>query len=165
MQISKFLKWFFLGQGSNWRKAIDEAKEYASKQQIDPRIIRERIKDEDSLLNSRTNIFLVVNGIGFVAIGLDKFVALNSAALCLLMSLIDLIWFLCSRQSIKLLSALTKLLRFVDPEDSVEGLVQDLLGRRWKHWIRPTTILAVYLPILKILVWITLVVVIILKSP
>ena len=150
--FTSMVKCILFGQSPRWRITIDEAIKQARDKAIPAGIVRERIRDEDSLLNTRTNIFLIVNGIGLVAVGLNK-PMISPLLLCLLMAFIDLLWFLCSRQSLALLSALTKLLRSVDPDDAVEGLIQGILGGGRKHWIRPTTILAVYLPLFKLTFW------------
>ena len=120
------------------------------------RSLRKRIEVEDELLNSRTTILLGTNGLWAAAVGIGNEGSLN-IGIGILGLLLSIIWLMCSLQSWKVIKALTiRYHKLLDPSndrnDEVEQIVQDYLARQ--KWRRPTNILAQWLPILFLSVWI-----------
>ena len=115
--------------------------------------LRARIEKEDQLLNARTGIFLVTNGLTSVAaaIGIEQ-KPIGKILVATAIVTLDVLWLLCSLQSRKVLRALAiEILPPKCPEHPVEKVVQEALGNN--HFIRPTTIIAVLLPLLAIAAW------------
>jgi len=120
------------------------------------RSLPKRIEIEDELLNSRTTILLGTNGLWAAAVGIggDSPLRMGIGILGILLSII---WLMCSLQSWKVIKALTARYHRLldpsdDPNDEVEQIVQDhLAGQKWR---RPTSILAQWLPILFLSVWV-----------
>jgi len=121
--------------------------------------LRHRIEREDELLNARTGIFLVVNGLTAVAVGIDQRFA-SRLLVAIVSALINVLWLVCSLKSRQVLKALTVHLLKRFPEHPVERIVQTALGS--SHCIRPTTILSIYLPGLVALGWLVAVALILL---
>ena len=119
--------------------------------------IRHRIEQEDELLNARTNIYLVMNGLAAVAVGIDPRFA-SRLLVCVVTCLVNILWFLCALKSRQVLKNVTRHLLSRFPDHPVEKIVQEALGDC--HWIRPTTILAIYIPGLVTIGWIVAVVMI-----
>jgi len=116
----------------------------------DPGAYRSRVEYEDQLLNSRSSIFLVVNGLGAVAVGLAPAVAAK-LAITIVVVLINLLWVICVYQSFRFIRALSMRYRDLVPEDPIETLREETLGPR--YWIRPTNILGIYIPVLVLVSW------------
>lgn len=148
--MGNILKKIFLGQDSKFNEIINEFRK--NNKNAVPELIRAKIMHEDTLFNARTNIFLVLNGLGAVAMGLNNINDNGRLLICVLGALLNSHWFFCSRQSLKVLSGLTKSLRIITPDDPIDKLVQRLLGKN--QWARPTTIICVYLPLNISIAWI-----------
>ena len=119
--------------------------------------IRKRIEYEDELFNSRTTIFLATNGLWAAAVGVSSVLPLQ-IGIGILGVLVSIMWVMCSWQSWKVIRALTrkrlKLLKDqaeYQAEYQVEEIVQDAL---WRPRYRPTNILAKWLPILFLSIWV-----------
>jgi hypothetical protein len=119
--------------------------------------IRKRIEYEDELFNSRTTIFLATNGLWAAAVGVSSVLPLQ-IGIGILGVLVSIMWVMCSWQSWKVIRALTrnrlKLLKDqieYQAEYQVEEIVQDAL---WRPGYRPTNILAKWLPILFLSIWV-----------
>lgn len=114
--------------------------------------LRARIEYEDSLLNSRTGIFLTANGLFGVAINLKEEWTLILFALG-----ISILWFVVGRKQHRIIKGLTVALlgQLKDSdEDFVENIVQDESDTNL--FLRPTNILCLWLPSLAVLAWIYL---------
>jgi len=119
--------------------------------------MRKRIEYEDELFNSRTTIFLATNGLWAAAVGVSNVFPLQ-IGIGILGVLVSIMWVMCSWQSWKVIRALTrkrlKLLKDqaeYQAEYQVEEIVQDAL---WRPRYRPTNILAKWLPILFLSIWV-----------
>jgi hypothetical protein len=115
---------------------------------------RKRIEFEDELFNSRTTIFLGTNGLWAAAAGISGDFHLQ-IGIGILGILVTMMWLMCSWQSQRVIKELTveylKLLKSSnDPENRVEKTVQKAL---WSPRLRPTNILAQWLPVLFLFVW------------
>jgi hypothetical protein len=91
---------------------------------------RTRWEYEDQLLNTRTNLFLVLNGLGAVAVQ----VATKSQAkitIAIIVLVANILWIICAIQSLRVIAALAKQYRASAPDDPVETLVQNTLGDRY----------------------------------
>jgi hypothetical protein len=119
--------------------------------------LRHRIEQEDELLNARTNIFLVMNGLAAVAVGIDSRSG-GRLLVCIITCFINILWLLCALQSRQVLKYVTKDMLRCFPNHPVERIVQDALGDH--HWMRPTTILAIYIPGLVTIGWIVAIVIV-----
>jgi len=120
--------------------------------------LRARIQVEDSLLNSRTTIFLAINGLWIAVVGRSDDVYMRKGVATLGI-LISLMWLICSWQSLLLIRKLTR--EYCDRfDDELEEIVQAELSRpKWPRFkkarllLRPTNILANYLPSLFVITW------------
>jgi hypothetical protein len=116
------------------------------------RILRDRIAREDDLINARTNIFLVLNGLGAVAVGLGS----NPGAKYLISFVgvvINVLWIVVSIQCLVIVFRLTKkLIDMGNDEDPAEKIVQSTLGKTLV--LRPNAVLNVYIPLILLGGWI-----------
>lgn len=92
-----------------------------------PQRFRSRWEYEDQLLNARTNIFLVLNGLGAVAVGLTSKIQGQITITCVVI-VANLLWIICSIQSLRVIVALAKQYLNSGVNDPVEELVQNTLG-------------------------------------
>ena len=115
-----------------------------------PTDVRKRIETEDALLNTRTQIFLVLNGLLITALG----AAGQSEPLKLLIALLGLVvcvpWVLCAHQSWKVIRDLT--IAITSDPGPIERIVQNALFK--PGWKRPTDLLARFLPRVFVAVWV-----------
>jgi hypothetical protein len=122
--------------------------------------LSEQIRAEDGLFNARTGLFLTPSGILFAAYGWQRTDGPLRLGISILGLLVAVIWFLCSWQVNAALAALhtrraelkktepdAQAQRKDDPDTVVQGA---LFG--W-HFLRPTVLLAWWLPWLFILTW------------
>jgi hypothetical protein len=112
---------------------------------------RKRITREDDLLNTRTGIFLVTNTLLMAASNISR-TDLRLPGF-ILGFFITIFWMMCSRQSLNVLKQLTIKYRRTYPSEQIENIVQNALPH--KMWMRPTYILAVILPVMFIITWIS----------
>ena len=99
--------------------------------------IRSRRKWEDTLLNTRTGIFLILNGLAMKD-------GLPSLKLSIGIAFVNCLWVLSSLQSHKTIVELTK-----SEPSSGQKIVGKALGMKFQHHqLRPTTIIGRWLPIL-----------------
>jgi hypothetical protein len=112
---------------------------------------RERIVREDDLLNSRTVLFLVTNGLLLTAVGLggDPLVRI---LICILGSIITIAWLMTSYQNWRVIWALTRSYRKHWASDHFEDIVQGALFK--PGWKRPTALIAIAIPWVFQIVWI-----------
>ncbi len=150
-RIKEHLRRRLLGQDHD---LLDVVNGFPFGQPVEPDLLRERINREDALLNSRTNIFLLLNGLAGIAVTNLKAHSDYYWLVSLLAVLINTLWFYCSRQCLRVLAAVTRSLLKVASEEPVEKLVQDVLGAC--HFGRPNTILGIYLPGLAVISWLAL---------
>ena len=126
---------------------------------IDPKIelrdrLRHRLEHEGRLLNSRTNMFLVANGLGAVALGLG---GVPGAAVLVVLVVANGLWFLCGLQTRSAIRSLT-LLYFAEKKtghicDPVDDAVRE--GLRWvPRNCHTTDILGVWMPLLVTGAWV-----------
>jgi hypothetical protein len=118
---------------------------------LSPDKIRHRIEVEDGLLNSRSTIFLGINGLWVAAVGVSSDQYLR-AGVALLGILVSLLWLICSWQSQLVIASLTKTYQRLHSENQLEKIVQTEL--KGFGWLRPTNILASLLPCLFVVTWI-----------
>jgi hypothetical protein len=118
---------------------------------------RSRREYEDGLLNSRSNLFLVVNGLGAVAFrmpsGTNAQLVISFATFA-----INLLWITCAVQSWWVIRAMTIEYCRLAKGDRIDQLVRDTLGDRWRLWLRPTNVMAIYLPALVEIGWFVVIV-------
>ena len=111
---------------------------------------RARIEHEDDLLNSRTNLFLVVNGLGAVAVDLtsDK---PSDIVMVVVILLANLFWIIGSSQSVSVIRALTD--EYIDgADDPIDRVVRKSM-RSWPKWMKNTSILGIYIPFIVTIGW------------
>lgn len=111
---------------------------------------RSRIEHEDNLLNNRASLFLVVNGLGAVAVGLtsDK---QSDIVMVIVILIANVLWLIGSSQSANVLKNLTTTY-MENANDPIDQLVRDSM-KVWPRWIRNTSILGIYIPLLISLGW------------
>ena len=112
--------------------------------------IRERIKVEDNLFNSRPTIFLAINGIWVSAAGIN-----SQADLPIVFNLLGLafsiLWFICSMQSWRIIKKLNEDYIKSNNINPLENIVDNCLCKI--KWLRPTEIIGLWLPISFIIAW------------
>ena len=111
---------------------------------------RARIEHEDNLLNNRTNLFLVVNGLGAVAVGLttDKS---SDIVMVVVILLANVFWIIGASQTTSVLKALTT--EYINgANDPIDEVVRRSMGR-WPRWMRNTSILGRYIPYVVTIGW------------
>lgn len=114
--------------------------------------LSDRIRREDDLVNARANIFLVLNGLGAVAISLGG-TASSKQLIAIVGISINVLWFIISVQCLLILFTLTKCLIDLGlEEDPSEKIVQSTLGR--SLIFRPNAILNLYIPGIITAAWI-----------
>lgn len=104
---------------------------------------RARIEHEDNLLNNRTNLFLVVNSLGAIAVGLttDKS---SDIVMVVVILLANVFWIIGASQTTSVLKALTT--EYINgANDPIDAVVRRSM-RRWPRWMRNTSILGRYIP-------------------
>jgi hypothetical protein len=116
-----------------------------------PEKIRKRIEIEDSLLNSRSTIFLVINGIWLSAISLKKDLDAFQIIIPVCGIIISIMWFLCSIQSTRIIAALNRKYLEVNQDDSLEKFIDGKLFSR--TFLRPSELIGQWLPLLFIIIW------------
>ena len=111
---------------------------------------RERIVREDDLLNSRTVLFLVTNGLLLTAVGLgeDRLVRI---LICILGTIITIAWLMTSYQNWRVIAKLTASYRTHHASDHIEDIVQCALFK--PGWKRPTDLIAKVIPRVFQIVW------------
>ena len=114
---------------------------------------RERIKREDDLLNTRTSLFLVTNGLFLAAVGLS-FDPLIQLIIITLGLIITITWLISSWQNWKVIKHLTIAYRKDHHSNYIEEIVQNALFR--SGWKRPTDLLAKPLPLAFMITWLVL---------
>lgn len=118
--------------------------------------IRKRIEIEDSLLNNRTTIFLATNGLWVAVVGIGSDAAIR-LGIVVLGVLVSTMWVMCSWQSWRAISELTKEYLATASTNKIEVIMEmEAIMKRslWKPgWKRPTDILARWLPILFLIAW------------
>jgi hypothetical protein len=120
-----------------------------SEEEANAKSIRQRIEVEDALLNNRTTIFLAMNGLWAASVGLGQDSSFR-IGVGVLGVVVSLLWWICAWQSQRVIAALT---REILVSTRLEELVQAKLKRfRWL-WLRPTDILAWWLPWIFIVAW------------
>lgn len=121
---------------------------------------RQRIMREDDLLNTRTTVFLVTNGLLLTAVGIsDEF--LFRLILSILGTIVTILWLILSWQNWNVIKQLTIEYRKRHSENYIEGIVQKALFRY--GWRRPTNLIALPIPIIFLMTWIALLVIYSLK--
>lgn len=111
---------------------------------------RARIEHEDSLLNNRTNLFLVVNGLGAVAVGLTSDNP-SDIVMVVVIILANILWIIGSSQTTAVLKALTT--EYINwANDPIDDIVRKSM-KPWPRWMRNTSILGRYIPIIVTLGW------------
>ena len=122
--------------------------------QEDLRIIRERMKYEDGLLNSRTDLVLTVNGLVAIAAVVDH--TTNLWIFALIIVVIDFFWLWCSTEAWCFIHKLGSILKEKQYADSIPIDVR-LHNKFTEHLLRigATATLGFIMPLLLILGWIT----------
>jgi hypothetical protein len=130
---------------------------------LEAKSIRARIEIEDNLLNSRTNIFLAINALWVAAVGIGGNVILQRG-IVVLGIVVCLMWAISSLQSLFVIRGLTIAYLTLSTSES-EKIVQFELSKpawEWLKWrplkwlrksLRPTNVLAAWLPLLFLLAW------------
>lgn len=89
-----------------------------------------RLKYEDQLLNSRTSIVLMLNGLGAVAAGLGLPIG-GCLSIATVIMLIDILWIICARDALYFIGKLTKKLaesKFIPADETFRLKVQEALS-------------------------------------
>ena len=111
---------------------------------------RARIEHEDGLLHDRANLFLVVNGLGAVAVGLDQGTD-GKLVIVVVALLANVLWFCSAKQTVAVLRSLTRI--YVEHSgDPVDAIVRESTSS-WPAWFHNSRILGTLLPVLVILGW------------
>jgi len=114
--------------------------------------LKNRIQREDDLVNARINIFLVLNGLGAVAVSLS--VSPGSKYLISLVGVaVNVLWIILSIQCLIIIFRLTK--KLIDlgiEEDLAEQIVQSALSKT--IMFRPNAILLIYIPFIILSAWV-----------
>ncbi len=114
--------------------------------------LKQRIQREDDLVNQRTNLFLVINGVGAAAVGLGS-TAGAKYLIVLVAVILNGFWLILSTQCLVIIFRLTKtLIDFGMEDDLAEQIVQKTLGR--SLIFRPNAILNIYIPVVITVAWI-----------
>ncbi len=126
----------------------------------DAQSYRARIVREDDLLNSRTTLFLVTSGLLLTAVGLSQDriipVLISSLGIIVIVS-----WIVVSHQNKKVVATLTASYRKNHGDDYIEALVQGALSK--SHALRPNGIVAIVLPRVFLVIWISIFIVYLLR--
>ena len=117
--------------------------------------VRDRIAIEDSLLNSRSTLFLAINGIWVTAIGIGNTHKYMSLSISILGFVFSLMWLLCSIQSKRVIVTLNENNLENNQDDKIEMLIENLLFKI--KAFRPTEIIGVWLPCIFILFWLIII--------
>lgn len=122
-----------------------------SEQLPEPIKFRERIIREDDLLNSRTIVFLVTNGLLLTTVGIagDELFRMLISILGLL---VTISWLIFSWQNWRVIKNLTAEYRKHYKNDYIEKIVQNSMVK--PGWKRPTDLIAKVLPAVFLLTWI-----------
>jgi len=122
----------------------------SSKGQIDWVRCRARIEHEDGLLNDRTNIYLVVNGILAAAAALTH--ANRIAVIIGIVSILaNLLWLSTGIQTASVIRSLTA--NYIEKaDDPVDKIVRESI-KCWPGMFRCTYILGIYMPALVLFGW------------
>ncbi len=120
--------------------------------------LRKRIVEEDTLLSSRTTIFLISNGFLLNALGVANNPSLK-IIICLLGAVIAFIWAITSHQSWRVITALHEYYHELFPDDEINKKVFEVI--KWKSTFGktifgPTELIALWLPLLILISWISI---------
>ena len=116
--------------------------------------IRKRVEKEDTLFNSRSTIFLAINGIWLSAAGISSNSSIFQIILPASGIIISIFWYICSRQSISIIAGLNEKYLELEPDDELEDYINNRLSSNFS--LRPTEIIGKWLPIIFMVVWIIL---------
>ena len=112
---------------------------------------RERIVREDDLLEARTTLFLVTNGLLLTAVGLGKD-TLVQILISLLSSIVTFGWIITSFQSWRVIRNLTKAYYTKYKQDYIEKIIRESMFK--PGWRRPTNIVGLIIPNVFLITWI-----------
>jgi len=111
---------------------------------------RARIEHEDNLLNNRANLFLVVNSLGAVAVGITSD-NLSDAVMIIVILISNIFWIIGASQSVAVLKNLTT--EYIkNAKDPIDWHVRNSM-HFWPRWMRNTSILGRYIPCVVTLGW------------
>ncbi len=116
---------------------------------------RHRIMREDDLLNTRTTVFLITNGLLLTAVGISSDFIIR-LIVSILGTIITICWIICSWQNWKVIKYLTIEYRNKYRNNYIENIVQSAMFK--PGWRRPTNIIAKLLPNSFLLTWIAILV-------
>jgi len=116
--------------------------------------IRKRIETEDALFNSRSTIFLAINGIWLSAVSVSSQSSKFQLIIPFLGFIISILWRLCIQQSVAIIDGLNKKHLELAQNDAIEKFIDDNLMRN-SDW-RPTEIIGKWIPRLFIGLWLAL---------
>jgi len=140
---------------------MDEKNPNADEKIPEAQEFRERIVREDDLLDSRTTLFLVTNGLLLTAIGLSK-----DNPIQILISVLGCIvtsgWILTSFQTWRVIRNLTRDYLKQYKRKYIEKIVRESMFK--PGWRRPSNIIAIIIPIVFLITWICILLVYILRS-
>ncbi len=123
--------------------------------------LKEIIKTEDNNLYARTNLFLVVNGIFFAAIGVSK-VLFFQIFVGIVGLIVGCLWFLCTYQSQRVITALHAKFdeKYPSPDDDeyYRVIENELMKQKW---LRPAELLGIILPGVFTIAWFICVIVLV----
>jgi hypothetical protein len=119
---------------------------------------RERVKYEDELLNTRTNIVLTLNGLGAIAMGtaadggsLGSFYV--PLSMSVLMIAIDVLWIVCAFEAASFIRALT-----VEIHRSGAAPADEIFRQKFRAAghvrLPPTRYIGIIMPILVLVGWV-----------
>ncbi len=121
---------------------------------MNPIDIRKRTVEEDTLLGSRTGAFLIGNGFILTAFGANNEPQYQSV-IAVFGIVISILWLLTSLQSYCVIHALHK----NNNGDAIENIVREATfwkTKLLKNWFGPTLLVAIWLPSLVTLLWVTI---------
>ncbi len=117
----------------------------------EPSCYRHRIEYETNILNSRTNIVLVLNGLAAVAANLDSAPQHVIVVIAVVIILVNVLWIVCARESRHYLKKLTIAWWDAGPTPD-EKIRNKLTARSWR--LSPTRFISFVVPVLLLMGWI-----------
>jgi len=109
----------------------------------DAAYFRSRLDRENDLLNSRTNVVLVLNGLAAVTVGLDQ---APRTLITVMIILLNLLWVLCAQDAKRYIQRLLEQVK----NDPDEALRQRVLGTRR---LGTTNLIGFFVPVILLMGW------------
>ena len=132
----------------------------SKKESPSAKTFRKRIMREDDMLQSRTSVFLITNGLLLATFGISDDTLIRSI-ISLLGIIVTVSWALTSWQNWRVIKDLTIDYRMKHNRNYIENIVQNAMFK--PGWRRPTDLIAKLLPFTFLTTWLILLVLHLLK--